>query len=57
VDGELTSKDATLTTLLPPDFRRQHITDEVFVSDSSATGCGGASDVRRRQVACGDGQT
>jgi transglutaminase-like putative cysteine protease len=33
VDGELTAADATLTTLLPRDFRYQHVTDETFRSD------------------------
>src|SRR5262245_16906369 len=32
-DGELTAADATLTTLLPRDFRYQHILDETFRSD------------------------
>ncbi|MFL5342189.1 MAG: 7TM domain-containing protein [Gemmataceae bacterium] len=30
IEGTLTSKDPTLTTELPPDFRRQHIMDERF---------------------------
>jgi uncharacterized membrane protein len=32
VEGELTATDATVTTLLAPDFRHQHIIDETFES-------------------------
>src|SRR5438552_1303924 len=36
VEGELTTADATVTTVLPPDFRRQHIVDEAFESKELA---------------------
>src|SRR5438128_2488116 len=32
VEGELAAPDSSVTTLLPPDFRRQHIVDESFTS-------------------------
>src|SRR5438046_9879188 len=34
VDGELAAPEPALTTVLPPDFRRQHILDERFDSPS-----------------------
>src|SRR5207245_11688574 len=32
VEGEMTAPDASITTVLPPDFRGQHILDETFDS-------------------------
>src|SRR5262245_33648082 len=37
LEGELTGKDALLTTLLPPDFRRQHMSEETFQSSKGLT--------------------
>jgi hypothetical protein len=34
VEGELTRPDATLTMVLPPDCRRQHVLDETFQSEN-----------------------
>ena len=36
VEGVLANHKASLTTVLPPDFRRQHILDESFASQSLA---------------------
>lgn len=33
VEGDLTARDAAVTTLLPLDFRQQHLTEETFQSD------------------------
>lgn len=49
VEGELTTPDASVTTVLPPDFRRQHVLDETFESPALAHKVGTARDggVRR----------
>jgi len=36
LEGELVARNASLTTVLPPDFRRQHIIDETFFSQELA---------------------
>ncbi len=36
VEGELVARRASVTTVLPPDFRRQHIIDEKFSSQQLA---------------------
>src|SRR4051794_40367049 len=50
VKGDLRGKDAVLTMVLPPDFRRQHISDEVFESNQLRNSSRKAKGSRPRQT-------
>ena len=50
VEGELGAADATVTTVLPPDFRHQHIVNETFESKELSYKVRSAKDGRPRKA-------
>jgi hypothetical protein len=50
VEGHLTAKDASLTIVLPPSFRRQLIADETFASQGLTHRVRRSTEIRSRKV-------
>jgi transglutaminase-like putative cysteine protease len=50
IEGELLAKEASVTTVLPPDFRHQHVIEETFVSRELSHGIRTAKDGGERKA-------